>query len=114
MGWGTQPCWPHPPWGGGTSCAPGPDQVIRERKAALQDKEEQERIQSRRHLDFLDILLGAQVSAQSPISAWELSPEQSSDLLLLGQGSWDSSRGCCGCCALSSSFSGNCDLFHVP
>uniref|UniRef100_A0A8C3W5Q7 Cytochrome P450 family 4 subfamily B member 1 n=1 Tax=Catagonus wagneri TaxID=51154 RepID=A0A8C3W5Q7_9CETA len=36
------------------------DQVIRERKAALQDKKEQEKIQSRRHLDFLDILLGAQ------------------------------------------------------
>ncbi|XP_045884237.1 cytochrome P450 4B1 [Meles meles] len=35
------------------------DQVIRERKAALKDEKEQEKIQSRRHLDFLDILLGA-------------------------------------------------------
>uniref|UniRef100_A0A8C0KPT9 Cytochrome P450 family 4 subfamily B member 1 n=1 Tax=Canis lupus dingo TaxID=286419 RepID=A0A8C0KPT9_CANLU len=35
------------------------DQVIRERKAALQDEKEQEKIQNRRHLDFLDILLGA-------------------------------------------------------
>lgn len=45
-----------------TLCAPGPDQVIRERKAALQDEKEQEKIQNRRHLDFLDILLGARVS----------------------------------------------------
>ncbi|XP_006052574.2 cytochrome P450 4B1 [Bubalus kerabau] len=36
------------------------DQVIRERKAALQDEKEWEKIQSKRHLDFLDILLGAQ------------------------------------------------------
>uniref|UniRef100_A0A452E354 Cytochrome P450 family 4 subfamily B member 1 n=1 Tax=Capra hircus TaxID=9925 RepID=A0A452E354_CAPHI len=35
------------------------DQVIRDRKAALQDKKEREKIQSKRHLDFLDILLGA-------------------------------------------------------
>ncbi|XP_036205027.1 cytochrome P450 4B1 isoform X3 [Myotis myotis] len=35
------------------------DQVIRERKAALQDEKEQKKIQNRRHLDFLDILLGA-------------------------------------------------------
>lgn len=34
------------------------DQVIRERKGALQDEKEQEKIQNRRHLDFLDILLG--------------------------------------------------------
>lgn len=46
-----------------TPRAPGPDQVIRERKAALQDKKEREKIQSKRHLDFLDILLGARVSA---------------------------------------------------
>lgn len=45
-----------------TLCAPGPDQVIRERKAALQDEKEQEKIQNRKHLDFLDILLGARVS----------------------------------------------------
>ncbi|XP_008576985.1 PREDICTED: cytochrome P450 4B1 isoform X2 [Galeopterus variegatus] len=36
------------------------DQVIRERKAALQDEKEQKKIQNRRHLDFLDILLCAQ------------------------------------------------------
>uniref|UniRef100_A0A8C0CMF9 Cytochrome P450 4B1 n=1 Tax=Balaenoptera musculus TaxID=9771 RepID=A0A8C0CMF9_BALMU len=42
-----------------TPCAPSPDQVIREGKAALQDKKEREKIQSRRHLDFLDVLLGA-------------------------------------------------------
>ncbi|XP_036304428.1 cytochrome P450 4B1 [Pipistrellus kuhlii] len=35
------------------------DQVIRERKAALQDEKEQKKIQNRRYLDFLDILLGA-------------------------------------------------------
>ncbi|XP_045369652.2 cytochrome P450 4B1 isoform X2 [Camelus bactrianus] len=35
------------------------DQVIRERKAALQDEKEWKKIQNRRHLDFLDILLGA-------------------------------------------------------
>ncbi|KAM9106679.1 LOW QUALITY PROTEIN: cytochrome P450 4B1 [Megaptera novaeangliae] len=35
------------------------DQVIRERNAALQDKKEWEKIQSRRHLDFLDVPLGA-------------------------------------------------------
>ncbi|KAJ8779583.1 hypothetical protein J1605_012467 [Eschrichtius robustus] len=42
-----------------TPCAPSPDQVIRERNATLQDKKEWEKIQSRRHLDFLDVLLGA-------------------------------------------------------
>lgn len=45
-----------------THCALGPDQVIKERKAALQDKKEQE-IKNRKHRDFLDILLGVQVSA---------------------------------------------------
>lgn len=34
------------------------DQVIKQRKAALQDEKEQKKIQQRRHLDFLDILLG--------------------------------------------------------
>ncbi|CAO2588554.1 Cytochrome P450 4B1 [Lemmus lemmus] len=33
------------------------DQVIKQRKAALQDEKEQKKIQQRRHLDFLDILL---------------------------------------------------------
>uniref|UniRef100_A0A8C0WDH4 Cytochrome P450 4B1 n=1 Tax=Castor canadensis TaxID=51338 RepID=A0A8C0WDH4_CASCN len=37
------------------------DQVIRKRKEALKHEKEQEKIQNRRHLDFLDILLGAQV-----------------------------------------------------
>lgn len=49
-----------------TPCTSDPDQVIRERKAALQDEKEQKKIQNRRHLDFLDILLGARVSAQLP------------------------------------------------
>uniref|UniRef100_A0A671DVY4 Cytochrome P450 family 4 subfamily B member 1 n=1 Tax=Rhinolophus ferrumequinum TaxID=59479 RepID=A0A671DVY4_RHIFE len=44
------------------------DQVIRERKAALQDAKEQAKIQNRRHLDFLDILLGTQVSERLPTS----------------------------------------------
>ncbi|XP_036748871.2 cytochrome P450 4B1 isoform X1 [Manis pentadactyla] len=34
------------------------DRVIKERKAALQDEKEQEKLQNKRHLDFLDILLG--------------------------------------------------------
>ncbi|XP_058159612.1 cytochrome P450 4B1 [Dasypus novemcinctus] len=36
------------------------DQVIRNRKAALQDEKEWKKTQNRKHLDFLDILLGAQ------------------------------------------------------
>lgn len=48
-----------------TLCAPGPDHVIRGRKAALKDEKEWEKIQSRRHLDFLDILLGARVSEEA-------------------------------------------------
>lgn len=51
-----------------TPCASCPDRVIRERKAALQDEKEQEKLQNKRHLDFLDILLGVRVSAQLPIS----------------------------------------------
>ncbi|XP_014649253.1 PREDICTED: cytochrome P450 4B1-like [Ceratotherium simum simum] len=42
------------------------DQVIRERKTALQDEKKREKIRNRRHLDFLDILLGARVSARPP------------------------------------------------
>ena len=42
------------------------DQVIKQRKAALKDEEEQKKIQQRRHLDFLDILLGVRVSARCP------------------------------------------------
>ena len=49
-----------------TLCAFGSDQVIRERKAALQDEKVRKKIQNRRHLDFLDILLGAWVSTLLP------------------------------------------------
>ncbi|XP_045712271.1 cytochrome P450 4B1-like isoform X4 [Phyllostomus hastatus] len=45
------------------------DQVIRERKAALQDEKEQEKIQNRRHLDFLDILLGARDMTPPPVAS---------------------------------------------
>lgn len=58
-----------PFWGqspGSDTCAPGLDHVIRNRKAVLQDKKEQEKIQHRRHLDFLDILLGARASTYFP------------------------------------------------
>ncbi|XP_055978215.1 cytochrome P450 4B1 isoform X1 [Sorex fumeus] len=34
------------------------DKVIKERKAALKDEKEWQKVQNRRHLDFLDILLG--------------------------------------------------------
>uniref|UniRef100_A0A8C0GT91 Uncharacterized protein n=1 Tax=Chelonoidis abingdonii TaxID=106734 RepID=A0A8C0GT91_CHEAB len=37
------------------------DKVIRERKETLKDEQELEKIQTRRHLDFLDILLNAKV-----------------------------------------------------
>jgi hypothetical protein len=55
---------------GSDTCAPGPDQVIRKRKEALKHEKEQEKIQNQRHLDFLDILLGAQVSAHVPPEGW--------------------------------------------
>nr|XP_003411242.1 cytochrome P450 4B1 [Loxodonta africana] len=51
------------------------DQVIRERKAALQDEKEQEKIQKRRHLDFLDILLGAWDENGSKLSDEDLRAE---------------------------------------
>ena len=73
-----------------TPRAPGPDQVIRERKAALQDEKEREKIQSKRHLDFLDILLGARVSAQSPTLPKNVSLT-GLQTVLLRQGSLDSS-----------------------
>ncbi len=38
------------------------DQVIKLRKAQLQEEGELEKVRSKRHLDFLDILLFAQVS----------------------------------------------------
>lgn len=46
-----------------THCVLGPAQVIKERKAALQDKEEQEKIKNQKNLDILDILLSVRVSA---------------------------------------------------
>ncbi|XP_054427617.1 cytochrome P450 4B1-like [Pteronotus mesoamericanus] len=51
------------------------DQVIRERKAALQDKKEQERIQNQRHLDLLDILLGARDESGIRLSDADLRAE---------------------------------------
>ncbi|XP_001495202.2 cytochrome P450 4B1 [Equus caballus] len=51
------------------------DQVIRERKADLQDEKEQEKIQNRRHLDFLDILLGARDEDGIKLSDAELRAE---------------------------------------
>ncbi|XP_074190786.1 cytochrome P450 4B1-like [Rhinolophus sinicus] len=51
------------------------DQVIKERKAALQDEKEQEKIQNRRHLDFLDILLGARDENEIKLSDAELRAE---------------------------------------
>ncbi|KAM6217033.1 cytochrome P450 4B1 [Rhynchocyon petersi] len=51
------------------------DQVIRERKTALQDEKEREKIQKKRHLDFLDILLGAQDESGSQLSDADLRAE---------------------------------------
>lgn len=41
-----------------------PDKVIHERKESLKDEREFEKIQKKRHLDFLDILLCARVSGK--------------------------------------------------
>ncbi|XP_016054825.1 PREDICTED: cytochrome P450 4B1 isoform X2 [Miniopterus natalensis] len=51
------------------------DQVIRERKAALQDEKEQEKIQNWRHIDFLDILLGARDESGIKLSDADLRAE---------------------------------------
>ncbi|XP_063092485.1 cytochrome P450 4B1 isoform X2 [Cavia porcellus] len=67
-----------PFWGqspGSDTCAPGLDHVIRNRKAVLQDKKEQEKIQHRRHLDFLDILLGARDESGIKLSDADLRAE---------------------------------------
>ena len=49
----------------------GTDAVIKERKAHLQKEGELEKVRSRRHLDFLDILLLARVSvAKRSLSFW--------------------------------------------
>ena len=45
----------------GNHCS-GTDAVIKERKACLKMEGELEKVRSRRHLDFLDILLFARVS----------------------------------------------------
>ncbi|XP_006986668.2 cytochrome P450 4B1 [Peromyscus maniculatus bairdii] len=51
------------------------DQVIRQRKAALQDEKEQKKIQQRKHLDFLDILLGARDEGGIKLSDADLRAE---------------------------------------
>ena len=49
----------------------GTDAVIKERKAHLQKEGELEKVRSRRHLDFLDILLFARVSVgRRGLSLW--------------------------------------------
>ncbi|KAM6174070.1 LOW QUALITY PROTEIN: cytochrome P450 4B1 [Erethizon dorsatum] len=60
---------------GSDSCAPGLHHVIRKWKAALQDKKEQEKIQHQRHLDFLDILLGARDESGIKLSDADLGAE---------------------------------------
>lgn len=51
------------------------DHVIRQRKAALQDEKEQKKLQERRHLDFLDILLGARDESGIKLSDADLRAE---------------------------------------
>ncbi|KAH0509177.1 Cytochrome P450 4B1 [Microtus ochrogaster] len=51
------------------------DQVIKERKAALKDEKEQKKIQQRRHLDFLDILLGVRDESGLEMSDADLRAE---------------------------------------
>ncbi|XP_057640718.1 cytochrome P450 4B1 [Chionomys nivalis] len=51
------------------------DQVIKQRKAALQDEKEQKKIQQRRHLDFLDILLGVRDESGLKMSDADLRAE---------------------------------------
>lgn len=54
----------------GNHCS-GTDAVIKERKANLQKEGELEKVRSRRHLDFLDILLFARVSvSKRGLSLW--------------------------------------------
>ena len=54
----------------GNHCS-GTDAVIKERKAHLQKEGELEKVRSRRHLDFLDILLFARVSVgRRGLSLW--------------------------------------------
>lgn len=51
------------------------DKVIRERKEALKDEKEWEKIQKQRHLDFLDILLGARDDSGVKLSDADLRAE---------------------------------------
>lgn len=51
------------------------DEVIRQRKAALQDEKERKKIQQRRHLDFLDILLGVRDESGIKLSDADLRAE---------------------------------------
>ncbi|XP_049631445.1 cytochrome P450 4B1-like [Suncus etruscus] len=51
------------------------DQVIKERKAALKDEKELQKVQNRKHLDFLDILLGVKDENGSKLSDTELRAE---------------------------------------
>uniref|UniRef100_A0A5F9C2H8 CYP4B1-like isozyme short form n=1 Tax=Oryctolagus cuniculus TaxID=9986 RepID=A0A5F9C2H8_RABIT len=51
------------------------DRVIRQRKAALQDEKEREKIQNRRHLDFLDILLDVRGESGVQLSDTDLRAE---------------------------------------
>ncbi|XP_004699509.1 cytochrome P450 4B1 [Echinops telfairi] len=51
------------------------DHVIRERKAALKNEKEWEKIQKKRHLDFLDILLGARDEGGIKLSDADLRAE---------------------------------------
>ncbi|KAM8789524.1 cytochrome P450 4A11 [Rhynchonycteris naso] len=51
------------------------DQVIKLRKAHLQEQEELEKVRRKRHLDFLDILLFARMKNGSPLSDKELRAE---------------------------------------
>ncbi|XP_056671162.1 cytochrome P450 4B1-like isoform X2 [Monodelphis domestica] len=51
------------------------DKVIRERKAALKEEEEQEKIKEKKRLDFLDILLGAGDDSKSVLSDADLRAE---------------------------------------
>ncbi|KAK7795878.1 hypothetical protein U0070_012533 [Myodes glareolus] len=60
---------------GSDTYALGLDQVIKQRKAALQDEKEQKKIQQRRHLDFLDILLGVRDENGTKMSDADLRAE---------------------------------------
>ncbi|KAL0604492.1 Cytochrome P450 4B1 [Plecturocebus cupreus] len=55
-----------------TLYASGSEQVIREQKAALQDKKVREKIEKQRHWDFLDILLDAQDDDDNKLSDADL------------------------------------------